>query len=140
MNSTCHCTSTILQLCCIVTEYSTPTSSFLDGTILRIGTATIKIDTCVPRGVHWTLIQIFFNFTVIGYHIELCHKYFLKLTMDHLTEAASPTKLCLEFYCSDTVDTKMKEIGHICITSRDFSNSHFSPAFYCSSVFLASTN
>ena len=36
----------------IMTEYHTPTSSLLDGAILRIGTAKIRITTCVPRKVH----------------------------------------------------------------------------------------
>ena len=35
-------------------------------------------------------------------------KYFLKIPMAHITEAASPTKLCLEFSNDDTVDLKMK--------------------------------
>ena len=39
------------------------------------------------------------------------HKYCLKFPMSHLTAAASPTKLCLEFYSGDTVDIKCSATG-----------------------------
>ena len=55
-----HCLSTIMWLCCIATSYRTITSSFLDGVILQISTATIRIAACVPCGVHYPLVQRFF--------------------------------------------------------------------------------
>ena len=55
-----HFPSTFLVLCCIAIEYHTPTSSFLGGDILLIGTAKFSIITGVLRGVHWPLIQRFF--------------------------------------------------------------------------------
>ena len=67
------------------------------------------------------------------------HKYFLKFPMDHLTETASPTKLCIEFSSDDTVDTKMKEIGNRRIPFRDLPNSHFKMSFYFDSYFLVSS-
>ena len=39
------------------------------------------------------------------------HKYLLNFTMDHLTVAGSPKKLCLEFCSGETVEINMKEIG-----------------------------
>ena len=68
------------------------------------------------------------------------HKYFLNFLMAHINAAASPTKLCLDFYSGDTIDIKMKEIGPRCIPSRDLSNSHFSPEFLCAYDFIASTD
>ena len=47
-----HFPSMILWIYCIVTVYHTSTSSLLAGAILRIGTATIRLTTCVPREVH----------------------------------------------------------------------------------------
>ena len=67
------------------------------------------------------------------------HKYFINFPISHLNAAASTTKLCIDFSSSDTVDIKMKEIIRRQIPSRDLSNSHFSPDFYCASAFLAST-
>ena len=58
--------------------------------------------------------------------------------MAHLTEAAYPTKLCLDFYSGNTVYLEMKDISRRHINSRDFSNSHFPPSFSCASDFLAS--
>ena len=66
------------------------------------------------------------------------HKYFLNFTMAHLTVSDSPTKLCLYITSGNTVDLKMKSIGPRRITSRYFSNSHFSPSFSCDSDFFAS--
>ena len=60
--------------------------------------------------------------------------------MARLTEAASPTKLCLDFSSVDTVDLEMKYIGRRCIPSRDFLNSHFLPSFSCAYDFLASSD
>ena len=57
MNYPCHCPSTILWLCCIVTACHTPTKSFLSGDILRIGTEIIQLTICVPHEVHYHLIQ-----------------------------------------------------------------------------------
>ena len=45
--------------------------------------------------------------------------YSLKFSIDHLTEYASTTKLCLDFSSGDTVDLDMKEIGRRRIPSRD---------------------
>ena len=56
INSAHNCTSTIMWLCCIVTEYQTPTSSFLAGAILRIGNEIIRISAYVPHGLHYPLI------------------------------------------------------------------------------------
>ena len=80
----------------IVTAYFTPTSFLLAGAIIWIGTAKIRLDTCVPHGVHWPLIRRFYikiqsDITVNSYP----HKYFLNYSMDHLTAASSPTKRCL---------------------------------------------
>ena len=57
--------------------------------------------------------------------------------MAHLTAAAFPTNLCLDFYIGDTVDIGMKDIGRRRIPSRDLSNSHFLPSFSCASDFIA---
>ena len=51
---------------CIMTAYSTPTSPLLSSAILWIGTETIRLATCVPCGVHWTLIRRIFQSTAIG--------------------------------------------------------------------------
>ena len=59
--------------------------------------------------------------------------------MAHLTSADSPTKLCIEFSSGNTVYLDMKEIGRRRIPSRELSNSHFPPYFYCSSAFLPYT-
>ena len=67
------------------------------------------------------------------------HKDFLKLPMTHLNAADSPTKLCIEFYSGNTVDLETKGICCSCIPSKDLSNSHTPPYFYCDSEFLAST-
>ena len=48
--------------CCILTQCHTPTSFLLADSILLIFIAIIWIITCLPHGVHWTLIQIFFQF------------------------------------------------------------------------------
>ena len=66
------------------------------------------------------------------------HKYFLNFMMEHLTVDDSPTKLCLEFSCGDTVDIDIKKVGHRCIPSRYLSNLHFSLSFSCASNFIAS--
>ena len=57
--------------------------------------------------------------------------------MDHLTAAASPKKLCLEFSSYETVDIEMAEIGRRRIPSRDLSNSYFPLAFSCAYDFFA---
>ena len=59
------------------------------------------------------------------------HKYILNFSMDQLTVDASPTNLCLDFSSGKTVDLKIKEIGRRRIPSRDLSNLHFPPSFYC---------
>ena len=59
--------------------------------------------------------------------------------MDDITLDASPTKLRLKFSSWDTIDLEMKEFGRKQILSREFTNSHFPPAFSCASNFLAST-
>ena len=43
-----------------MTEYHTPTSSLLDGSVLQFGNATILLATCVPREVYFPLIQMMF--------------------------------------------------------------------------------
>ena len=50
------------------------------------------------------------------------HNYFQNFPMSHLTEDASPKKLCLEFYSGEIVDLEMKEIVRKRITSREFPN------------------
>ena len=65
------------------------------------------------------------------------HNYFLNFSISQVTVAASTTKLYPDFSSGNNVDLDMKEIGHRRIPSRDFSNSHFSPAFYCASDFIA---
>ena len=47
------------------------------------------------------------------------HKYFMNFTMAHLTAAASPAKLCLDFLSDNTVDLDMREIGRRRIPYRD---------------------
>ena len=66
------------------------------------------------------------------------HNYFLNFPVTHLTEAASPTKLCIDFYSGDTVDIEMKDIDRRRIPSRDLSNSHFLLDFFCVSDCIAS--
>ena len=56
--------------------------------------------------------------------------------MAHITAAASPTKLCLDFSSVDTFDLKMKEIGRRWILSRDLTNSHFLTTFSCAYDFI----
>ena len=83
------------------------------GAILRIGTAKIRLATCVPHEVHYLLIFKAFgsllksDSTVNSDH----HKYFLRFPMVHLTAAAYTTNLCLEFSSGNTIDLEMKEIG-----------------------------
>ena len=67
------------------------------------------------------------------------HMYFLNFPMAYLTVAVSTKKLCLEFYSRDTFDIEMKDIGCRHIPSRDLSNSHFPPYFYCASDLPASS-
>ena len=108
-----HSKSTIMWICFTKTVHRTTISSFLAGVILRIGTATIQLNTCVPPGVHWYLIQIF-SCSSIQYDSTVNYapyKYFLNFTIAHLIAAASPTKLCLDFSSGSTVDLDMKEIG-----------------------------
>ena len=59
--------------------------------------------------------------------------------MAHLTEADSPTKLCLDFYSGETVYLDMKDIGRRRTTYIDFSNSHFPLSFSCAYDLLASS-
>ena len=66
---------TIIQLCCITTGYHTPTSYFLAGAILRTGTTTSRLVTCVPSEVHWLLFKIFFSF-----HCNHISQWYLILT------------------------------------------------------------
>ena len=66
------------------------------------------------------------------------HKYFLNFPMAHLTEAASPTKVCIKFFSRNPVDIEMEEIVRRRITSRDLSNSHFPPSFSWDYAFIAS--
>ena len=58
-------TSIIMWICCITKVYLTPTSSLLADAILRIGTATIRLATCMQHEVHWPLIRIFVYSTAI---------------------------------------------------------------------------
>ena len=44
--------STIFWLCCIATAYHGPNYVLLAAAILQIGTATIRIATCVPHEVN----------------------------------------------------------------------------------------
>ena len=67
------------------------------------------------------------------------HKYFLNFPMAHLTAAASPKNLHLDFFSGDTVNLEMKEISRRHIPSRDFPNSHLPPYFSCASDFLDSS-
>ena len=53
--------SNLVCSCFIVAELHTSASSFLAYRILRIGIATTSIDTCIPREVHWSTIQIIFT-------------------------------------------------------------------------------
>ena len=68
------------------------------------------------------------------------HKRFQTFPMAHLTEDPSTKKLYIEFYSGDTVYIKMKKIGCRHIPTIYLSNAQFSPAFYCSYNFLASTD
>ena len=43
----------------IITEYHTPTIFVMASAIKLISTATIRLATYVPSGVHWPQIQIF---------------------------------------------------------------------------------
>ena len=67
------------------------------------------------------------------------HKYFVKISVDHLTVAASTTDICLDFSSGDTVDLEMKENGCRRIPSREFSNSHFPQSFSYASNFIDSS-
>ena len=60
--------------------------------------------------------------------------------MAHLTEAYYSTKLCRDFSSGVTLDLKIKEIRRMCITSRDWSNSHFTSYFSCDYDSIASTD
>ena len=125
MYSPHHCPSTIKWIFCIATAYHTPTSSFLDGPILRIGTATIWLATCVPIGVHWPLILILFSPLKLNTTLDYDkHKDPPKFPMSHLTTTDSLTKLYLDFSSGDTINLKIREIGHRSIPSGYLSNSH----------------
>ena len=63
--------SKIMWTCCIMTSYHTPKSSFLANYIFKIVIAIVFLVTCVPCGVHWPLIQIFFHSTAIIHYSEL---------------------------------------------------------------------
>ena len=62
MHSPHHFPSMIMWIFCNATEYHTPISYLLAGSMLRIGTATIRLATCVPREVHYPTIQRIFAF------------------------------------------------------------------------------
>ena len=61
MNYPHHCPSVILWLCCNATAYCNPTLSSLSVDILLIGIITIWLVTCVPREVHYPMIQRIFG-------------------------------------------------------------------------------
>ena len=110
MHSPHHYLYTILWFFCILKLCCTPTPYFLDGDILKIGTATFWLTTCVLRGVHWPMIQIFVSFSLQSDITVNCapHNYFQGYAMAHLTMASYPTKLCLEYSSGDTIDLEMK--------------------------------
>ena len=141
MNYPRHCTSIILWLCFIAAACHTTTSSLLAGAILRIGTAIIRIATCVTREVHYPLIKIYIfsplqSVSTVNYDTQ---KYLLNFHMAHITADDSPKNICLKFYNGSTVDLDMKEIGRRRIPSRDLQNSHFPPAFYYAYDFIDSS-
>ena len=110
MHSQRRYSSMIMLLCFIVTVCHTTTSSFLVGAILLIGTAIFRLSTCVPREVHYLLIQKKI-FSPLQYDSTVNsdpHKYFLDFPMDYLTADAYTTKVCLDFSSGYTVDIDIK--------------------------------
>ena len=50
------------------------------------------------------------------------YKHFLTFSMDHLNEAASTIKPCIDFSGGETIDIEMKEMGRRRIPSGYLSN------------------
>ena len=135
-----NCPSTILWLFLIATAYRNITSYLLEGAILKIGTATIRIATCVQCGVHWPLSWIIFQSTTIRQQIKLWSPqviyniYYGPPSCGWLSYKT--ISWLFQFWHRWSIDER---IGRKHIPSRVFLNKIFPPYFYCASDFYTST-